>query len=151
MIALLAAEEARRRGVDVDPLRAAAVAAAHDAAEAVLGDLAKRATDSIGREEKERIEVETARSVYGDSIVTQLIVEYVRQETREARLAKAAETFSTLLQSLRYIDNGYTGVREILCNMLSSLEKQMKSCRAAAVLADLFPRHLSRARTLCSR
>ena len=150
LIALILAAEARRRGIEVDPFRAAAIAAAHDAAEAILGDLAKRATDAIGKDRKEEIELEVARSVYGDGLVTELIAEYVRQDSREARLAKAAETFSTLLQSLRYIDNGYHGVREILCNMLSSLQKQMRTCRAAALIADLFSAQLRRSKAICS-
>ncbi|NOZ88919.1 MAG: HD domain-containing protein [Crenarchaeota archaeon] len=150
IIAVLLADTLRRHGVEVDPYRAATIAALHDAAEALVGDIVKRAVDAIGREVKEKLEAEAAAELFGrDSTAYRAVMSYIEQTTIEARVAKAAETLSTLIQGLRYVRQGYSEVREIVCSMYTSLNRMGTQIRSA--VASLFPSTLKEAERLCTQ
>ncbi len=144
VLALLLAEKLQEGGIDVNPYKAASIAAVHDLAEGYIGDIVKRAAELMGSHLKERIELEEAHRKLGDTIVYRLVEEYVRQETVESKVAKLAEQLSTLIQSLRYLRQGYR-VREILCGMLKSIEHSPY----AHIIDSLFPVTMHEARSLC--
>lgn len=109
-------------GLSIDVYKAASIALVHDYAEAYIGDMVKRATKHIGEKVKEEVELEVLREELGeDTLVYRLFKEYVEQESVEARVAKVAETLSTLIQGLRYYTTGYRDVSEIVCSMYRSL------------------------------
>ena len=147
VLALLIGERLAEKGVQVDVYHAASIAAVHDIAEGFIGDLVKRATDAIGKDVKETLEIDTLRQEIGESIISRLAEEYVRQETIEARVAKAAETMSTLLQALRYLRQGYD-VAEILCGMLNIIMKTEPPPLAAA-LQELFRTQIDYSKKIC--
>ncbi len=150
VIAVLLADSLRSSGVEVDPYRAATIAALHDAAEALVGDIVKRAADAIGKEVKEKLEAEAAAELFGrDSTAYRAVMSYIEQSTIEARVAKAAETLSTLIQGLRYVKQGYSEVREIVCSMYRSLSKM--DARIVSAVASLFPSVLEEAAKLCAQ
>jgi putative hydrolase of HD superfamily len=127
ILALAIAEALKERGIEIDVFRAAAIAAVHDLSEAVVGDIVKLTADAIGKERKEQLELSVARDMLGDnSIVYTLIREYVEQKSIESRIAKLAENLSTLLQSLRYIRQGYRDVAEIACSSALAIERIMQ-------------------------
>lgn len=109
-------------GVSIDVYKSASIALLHDYAEAYVGDIVRRASRYIGEKTKEEIELKVVREELGENnIAYSLLEEYVRQETVEARVAKVAETLSTLIQGLRYYSMGYHAVKEIICSMYSKL------------------------------
>jgi putative hydrolase of HD superfamily len=139
--------------VKLSPERAASIALIHDIAEAFVGDIVKRAADYIGKDLKESMELHVARDELGEfSLLIELLNDYIAQESVEARIAKAAEQFSTLLQGLRYLDNGYP-VEEIVCAMYRTLSRQLDEntkCIYKA-LRDVFNDVLVKAEHLCSQ
>ena len=147
ILALLIGEKLAEKGVQVDVYHAASIAAVHDIAEGFIGDLVKRATDAIGKDVKESIEVDVLHQEIGDSIISRLAEEYVRQETIEAHVAKAAETMSTLLQALRYLRQGYD-VEEILCGMLNTITKTEPPA-LREVIEELFHVQISYSKKIC--
>jgi len=122
IIALVVADSMRRQcGAAVSPERAAIVALVHDLSEGFIGDIVKRAVNLIGKDRKEQAELHVAREEFGeDSIIYNLLREYVEQGSEEARVAKYSERLSTLIQGLRYARNGYP-VEEIVCSMYNAL------------------------------
>jgi putative hydrolase of HD superfamily len=150
IIALALADHILSQGIQVDAYHAASIAAVHDLSEAYVGDIVKRAVELIGKEAKERAEIAAAEEELGkDSILTRLIREYIQQETLEARVAKAAETLSTLLQGLRYLRAGYD-VAEIVCGMLRVLERIEEPALQNAIQA-LFGGEIAEARRTCKK
>jgi putative hydrolase of HD superfamily len=122
ILALYISEKLASCGISVDPYRAAAIAVSHDLAEAVIGDIVKKAVELIGRDVKERAEMEALKEL-GDMLPARLAVEYIEANTAEALAAKIAETLATLLQAIRYVKQGYTEVCEIALSMANSLER----------------------------
>ncbi|HID42091.1 MAG TPA: HD family hydrolase, partial [Pyrodictium sp.] len=128
VLALVIAEKLRENGIEIDVLRAAAITAVHDLSESVIGDIAKLTADAIGKERKERLELNVAKNTLGDdNMLYALIKEYIEQATLEAHVAKLAEILSTLLQSLRYIMQGYRGVSEIACSSARAIKKMIEN------------------------
>ena len=138
VLAPLIAEFLRKKGVNVNVFRAAAISAVHDLSEAVIGDIVKMTADAIGKERKEHLELTVARDMVGeDSIVYDLIYEYIEQKTIESRVAKLAETLSTLLQSLRYISQGYRDIAEIACLSAHSIDRMLQDSKDIAELKEI--------------
>lgn len=128
VLALVIAEKLRENGIEIDVLRAATITAVHDLSESVIGDIVKLTVDAIGKERKEQLELNVAKNTLGDdNILYALIKEYIEQTTPEAHVAKLAETLSTLLQSLRYITQGYRGVSEIACSSARAIKKMIEN------------------------
>ncbi len=125
LIALRVAIHLRRRGVDVDPEKAAIMALLHDIGEAVIGDVVKLFTDRIGAELKERIELETVRENF-DSDIAEYIEEYVDASTLEAQVARFAEKLATLVKAKEYLRLGFR-VEDIASNIMKSVESEASS------------------------
>ena len=121
-IALLA----RKRGIPVEPERAMAIALVHDLAEAVIGDISKRA--GLG-EEKERIEREAFESLEVEEGLKDLHREYAKGSSTEAIIARVADNLATYLVATRYMALGYR-VDDIA---QGSIEKAWQVAREGAV------------------
>jgi putative hydrolase of HD superfamily len=155
IIALVVAARLREKGINTNPYYAASIALVHDLAEGFVGDIVKRATDIIGKDLKEKAELMTAKSEFANTpILYKLIETYIDQNNIEARIAKYSEQFSTLLQGLRYMKNGYN-VDEITCNMYKYFAKRdTKDDIDAAIIQafqDLFANILREVDNLCKK
>jgi putative hydrolase of HD superfamily len=137
ILALYVAEMLGRCGVEVDAYRAASIAAVHDIAEAIVGDIVKYTTDAIGKKLKEEIEAKALRETLGDTLIARLALSYIEQNTVEAKVSKLAEQLSTLLQAKRYISQGYSDVCEIAVSMAKSIVKILAENNWAKCLADV--------------
>jgi len=127
LIALELGLRLREKGVVVNPERAAAIAVAHDAPEAVVGDLPKWTAGKLGRrkEELELMAIDDIREIrlldYSKS--------YIEMSGREAVLAKVAEVLATLWKAEKYQDMGISRVAEIRRSMEDSLMKLLSELR----------------------
>ena len=149
LIALVLGDELRKKGVNIDIYYAAAIATAHDVSEAIIGDLVKLVTDLIGKEVKESIELHALRSYVGDTILVNLVRDYVEQEKIEAKLAKLSEQLATLLQGLRYYRQGYD-VSEIICSMSESIEKMTRS-EPFSLIREELELIINKSREICKK
>jgi len=122
IIALEIGERIKKMGIDVDPLRATAIALTHDVGEALVGDLPKWSTDRI-KETKEMLEVEALNSMNLE--ITKYAKEYL-ETSKEALIAKVAETLATLWQAEKYVKMGIRRVSEIKESMEKGLERALK-------------------------
>ncbi|MCX8195790.1 MAG: HD family hydrolase [Acidilobaceae archaeon] len=95
---------ARGAGVPVEPERAMAIALVHDLAEAVVGDISKRAGLE---EEKERVERAAYESLELSERVKELYKEYVKANSLEGAIAKIGDNLATYFVARRYIKLGY--------------------------------------------
>lgn len=116
--AMLLADEARRRGADVDVEQVLRLALIHDWTETRLGDMPRTAVHYFGKEARRAAET----SAFAD-IVKPLVAEaaarlreaFERYETRagiEARLVKAADVIDLLAQALIFERAGARGLGE---------------------------------------
>ncbi len=107
MSALIAYElsiEARKAGFNVDPERAAVIALSHDLAEAVIGDISRRA----GIDEAKREAELRAYEVLGVSRdLKDLYLEYGSGLTLEAVIASISDNLATYLKARFYAKLGY--------------------------------------------
>ena len=151
VLALVIAEKLRENGVEIDVLRAAAIAAVHDLSESVIGDIVKLTADAIGKERKEQLELNVAKNTLGDdNMLYALIKEYIEQTTPEARVAKLAEILSTLLQSLRYIMQGYRGVSEIACSSARAIKKMIENASWLASVRTIVENYVNEGLKSCN-
>ncbi|ABM80731.1 HD domain-containing protein [Hyperthermus butylicus] len=151
VLALMLGEELRSCGIEVDPQHAAAVAIVHDAAEAIVGDIVKYTAEAMGKELKERIEVEAARKEIPSVLLLKLLEEYVAQNTMESELVKIAEMLSTLIQSLRYIQHGFSSVSEIACSTAQGIDKILNGDIRLACLRKTLQRYIDMGLRYCSK
>ena len=136
ILALELAEEARHRGVEVDPLRASAIALLHDAAEAWVGDIPKPA----GLEEaKVEAEGRAIASAPLSGLAKGLYREFNERSTREALIARAAELLATHLAASWYRGLGYP-VDDILENTLAAARRAAGEAGAGEALESLLVR-----------
>jgi len=149
LIALVLGDELRKKGVNINIYYAAAIAAAHDVSEAIIGDLVKLVTDLIGKEVKEAIELRALKAYADNTVLTSLVRDYIEQEKLEARLAKLSEQLATLLQGLRYYRQGYD-VSEIMCSMSESIEKMIRNEPFSLIRKELEP-VISKSREICKK
>ena len=149
LIALILGDELRKKGVSIDIYYAAAIATAHDVSEAIIGDLVKLVTDLIGKEIKESIELQALRSYVGNTILANLVRDYIEQEKIEAKLAKLSEQLATLLQGLRYHRQGYD-VSEIICSMNESIEKMAQS-EPFSLIREELELIINKSREICKK
>lgn len=136
MLALELAAEALERGVEVDPLRAAAIAVVHDAAEAWVGDIPKPA----GLDEaKEAAEDAAIASAPLSALAKSLHREYQEGATREALIARAAELLATHVAARWYKSLGYP-VDDILENTLAAAREAAGRAGASEALEAVLER-----------
>jgi len=109
VISLLMALECRRRGVEVDPLKAAVLALLHDLPEAVTGDIPRWSKERVTQGQPDifdTLDREALREL-GIGELEQFIAEFSGRKSPEAVVARVAELTSTWLQALAYRDRGY--------------------------------------------
>ncbi len=121
-IALEIGERLKDMGIEVDPLKASAIALTHDIGEALVGDMPKWSTDRI-KEVKEKLEAEALNSM--DLKIAEYAKEYF-EVTKESLIAKVSETLATLWQAEKYIKMGIDRVAEIKESMEKGLDKTLK-------------------------
>lgn len=96
--------EARSLGFQVNPERAAAIALTHDLAEAVVGDITRRA--GIG-EAKELAEHKAYSMLDISDDIKKLYEEYRSESSMEAVIARISDGLATYLKAKFYINLGY--------------------------------------------
>ncbi len=148
ILALYLGEKLGSCGARLDVLRAAGIAAVHDAAEAIVGDIVKFTADAMGKKLKEEIELKALRSIFTDTIIARLAEEYMSSNSQEALLAKLSEQLATLLQALRYIEQGYRDVCEIAISMSNSIDELLAKSGWSSCLNDVVD-VVRRARSIC--
>ncbi len=104
VIAFELAVEASRRGLRVDPYRAAAIALLHDLAESIIGDISRRA--GLG-EAKRRAEEEAYEALDVSEEAKSLYREFEDFSTPEARVARIAELLATHWMAVEYSCRGF--------------------------------------------
>ncbi len=116
--AMLLADEATRRGVDVNAERVLRLAVLHDWAEARTGDLPRAVLHYYGAETRKKAEegafndiVESLGSGQAENL-GRLHGEYEERVTLEARLVKAADVIDLLAQALTFERAGARGLDE---------------------------------------
>ena len=121
--AYLLAKRLRGAGVPVDAGRAAVIALLHDLEEAVIGDLLKpvkrrlRGVDELSREAMEAL---------GLAEEGELVAEYHEGRTPEALVVKLADLVATLNQACRYLEQGYSGVRDLVENVSREIQEVLE-------------------------
>lgn len=87
--------------IGANPEKAAALALVHDLPEAVMGDIPKWTSTRMVRND-----TEAAMEIESNSVVN-LILEFLKGETKEAKIAKLCDLLSTNIQAKRYMSIGY--------------------------------------------
>ena len=117
VIALELASEASRRGLKVDPFKAASMALIHDMAESIIGDIPKRAGI-----DKSGVERSAFMSLPVSATIKSLYEEFEEGKSLEAVIARVAELTATLLKGLEYKRQGYE-VDEIIESMREGIRR----------------------------
>ena len=90
----------------------------HDLGESIITDIPKETMDFLTKSMKEKAEEKAIRRVLGNyDELQQLIVEYNKGETLEAKILFAADKLEMLIQALEYYSNGYSGAAEFFENL----------------------------------
>ncbi len=148
ILSLVLAQLLREKGVEVSPEKASALASVHDIAEAYIGDIVKLASRTLGEKAKEQLELEVvAKNLGKNSVVYNLLEEYITQTSIEAKIAKLSETIATLIQGTIYVEQGFK-VEEIICSMYRSAREQLE--KELALLRDTLEILLNNARKYCT-
>ncbi|HEU4596134.1 MAG TPA: HD family hydrolase [Pyrinomonadaceae bacterium] len=118
LTAMLLADEAEARGVEVDAERVMRLALLHDLAEARTGDMPRTVADYYGTEVRKRAE----RAAFDDMTrglgegrgerYNELHADYEERASLEARLVKAADIVDLLAQALMFERAGARGLDE---------------------------------------
>ena len=110
VITLLLADGLGRRGKKLNRERALSMALVHDWAEASVGDFPYTALKHIGRRTKERMEYKALkdimRGLQQEKEYLAMLQEYNKKSTLEAKLVRAADYLSMLVQALKYRERG---------------------------------------------
>jgi putative hydrolase of HD superfamily len=104
LIAYELSVEARRHGFDVDPKRATVMALSHDLAEAIVGDISRRAGII---EAKEAAEARAFEALEVSLDLKELYREYVDGSTLEAVLVRVSDNLATYAKARFYARLGY--------------------------------------------
>lgn len=116
--AMLLADEARRRGADVDVEQVLRLALIHDWTETRLGDMPRTAVHYFGKEARRAAETSAFADILeplGAGASARLREAFEQYETRanvEARLVKAADVIDLLAQALIFERAGARGLDE---------------------------------------
>jgi putative hydrolase of HD superfamily len=116
-VAMMLADEIKRRGVEVDIERILRMALVHDWAETRVGDMPKTATSYFGPEARRLAEETAFRDIVaptgsGASQYESLFHDYEQRNTVEARLVKAADVIDLLIQAHALERGGARGLDE---------------------------------------
>lgn len=110
-LAMVLADGARERGVEVDALKVLRMAVLHDLGEAEIGDIPLTALAYLTRETKDRAEGEAVKSLLEPlgrcaGVYMELWNELAAGLSMEARLVRTADRLETLIQAREYERNG---------------------------------------------
>ena len=118
LAAMLLADEAAARGVELDAGRVLRIALLHDLAEARTGDMPRTVADYYGKDVRKRAE----RAAFDDIVrglngvhaarYAELHEDYEERASLEARLVKAADIVDLLAQALMFERAGARGLDE---------------------------------------
>ncbi len=122
-IALHLALLAKNMGIEVDVYRTVTIAVLHDFPEAVVTDIPPTLKKLLPPGTKEKVDAAGAEEISklfkgAENEVKQLLQEFIRCETTEAKIAKIADYIATALTAQNYKQQGYTKVEEILQNCI---------------------------------
>lgn len=104
VIAFELSSEARRLGLQVDPWKATVMTLAHDLAEAIIGDISRRAGIERAKEEAESRAYATLDV---SEELKELYREYVEGSSLEAVVARISDGLATYLKARFYMRLGY--------------------------------------------
>lgn len=121
---ILLVEKLRNQGINVNLEHVLLMTIIHDFPEAYVGDIVKAVKERIpGTKE---IEVEVMDSILKMPLFVNILKEYNRRETLEAKIAKLAETLATYVQAKRYVKIGFENAREIVNNAVNEIDNLIK-------------------------
>lgn len=140
LIAYELALRARKRGLEVSAERAMAIALVHDIAEAVIGDISRRA--ELG-EAKERAERRAFEALSISPEIRELYEEYKTGRSLEAAIAKIGDELATHLVAKNYLRLGY-GVEDIAQGSLRNAVETARRIGIEEELSDLLSSPLER-------
>jgi 5'-deoxynucleotidase YfbR-like HD superfamily hydrolase len=118
LAAMLLADEAAARGVELDVGRVLRLALLHDLAEARTGDMPRTVADYYGKEVRKRAERAAFDDITRDlgegraARYNELHEDYEERASLEARLVKAADIVDLLAQALMFERAGARGLDE---------------------------------------
>ncbi len=98
----------------LDIVKALRISIVHDLGESILTDIPKETMEILTESAKLESEHNAFELLFkgGDSAYIELIDEYNKRETLEARVVYAADKLEMLFQGLEYYRNGYSEVEE---------------------------------------
>ena len=115
--AMMLADEAKARGLEVDCERVLRMALLHDWAETRVGDMPRTATGYFGAGARKNAETQAFADIVnglnsGESNYKALYKDYEQRESVEARLVKAADILDLLVQAYALERAGARGLDE---------------------------------------
>ncbi|MEZ0346604.1 MAG: HD family hydrolase [Infirmifilum sp.] len=136
IIAFIIADRASKKGVKVNPYRAATIGLLHDLLEGVVGDIPKYTSRLIG-ELKKSFEKTALEELQLDASLKQVIVEWLQGDTVESRIARIADALSTYVQAIRYVSIGYRKAEEIANTSRQKALEEAENLTFKDVILDL--------------
>lgn len=115
--AMMLADEAKARGLDIDTERVLRMALLHDWAETRVGDMPRTATSYFGADARKNAETKAFTDIVADagpatSLYKSLYEDYEKRDSVEARLVKAADVIDLLIQAYALERAGAKGLDE---------------------------------------
>ncbi len=135
LIAYEIAVEASKKGLPVNPEKAAVIALVHDLAEALIGDISKRA-ELTGKEE---VEERAYNNLQVSKEMKALYMEY-KEQTLEGSIAKIADNIATYWKAKRYFKAGYTEVEDIMTSSLKTAIETAGKKKIKEIVEDIVSR-----------
>lgn len=96
--------KAKKRGLDVNPEKTLAIAIVHDLAEAIIGDISRKAGID---EAKEEAEMRAYDMLNIEPELKNLYLEYREGRTLESIIARIGDSIATYIKANQYIKLGY--------------------------------------------
>lgn len=98
----------------LDALKVIQLALLHDVAEVRIGDLPHTVAYYLGQQKKRAVEMAAAKDLFrgADGRASQLVSEFLRQESTEARFVSACDKIQLLVKVLSYESRGHRGLDE---------------------------------------
>lgn len=121
LISLVLSSKLKEKNIDVDPYKAVSITLIHDLAEAFYGDIVTPFSDKYLRS-KENIEASIIEKEVSCRNIRELYMEFIKQKSLEAKIAKLSDLLSTYIQARIYMQDGYD-VKDILENVEKKIRK----------------------------
>lgn len=121
IIALELGKFLAKEGTKINADKAAVIALVHDLHELVTGDLPKWTSQRI---DKKRIEILAFKEF--DEEIEKLLLEYLLQQSIEAKVAFVSDKLSTFIQAKHYYNLGIKEVKEIMRTTRSEIIKTIQ-------------------------